>query len=251
MNKIIADHWRGLDFYKPTSDPRGHVLIAGAGAIGSYVAFGLLRMGVRRVTVVDFDKVEQHNLPNQFFAEEGLVGDVYKVTALSRTIKFMMPNADIRIFPLRIEAYLETEDYANTSFSAVVSAVDDMNVRKWMFQKLQHIPLFLDSRTGGLYTNIYAVITASEMAVKYYEESLHSNEEAVPLSCSGQAIIDASMATAAELIARYRTYTMSKRLQAICTFHDYKIGQAYGMKYYNNSESQIDDLNPKIHEVGE
>ena len=249
MSKIVADHWRGLDFYKPATDPYGHILIAGAGAIGSYVAYGLLRMGVKRITVVDFDKVEPHNLPNQFFAEDGLVEEVYKTSALTRTITFMMPDAKLTTFPLRVEAYAETEHYKSSSFTAVVSAVDNMDVRKWMFDRFKHIPLFLDSRTGGLFANVYSIIRGNEIAEKYYEKSLYSNEEAVPLPCSGQAVVDVSMAVSAELIARYRTFALHKKLLAIHTFHDYKIGQAYGMSYYANSGQTLQSLDNTVHEV--
>lgn len=231
MPKLVADHWRGLDFYKPDLDKDCNVLIVGAGSIGSYTAFGLARMGVKRITVVDYDMVEAHNLPNQFFSEDGMEESILKVTALARTIKMIIPSAEIKTFPMKIENFSQTDEYKSVRWTTIICAVDDMNVRKWMFENLRGWNLYLDARVGGLFANIYS-ISIKEYAFDYYRASLHSNEEAAQLPCSGQSIVDVSFAVSAELIGRYRTYAMSKRLPAIHTFHDYKIGQAYGMSFY-------------------
>ena len=78
MNNLNPDFWRQTDFYKPTEDKRS-CLVVGAGAEGSWVTYGLARMGVKDITVIDFDKVEAHNLPNQFFAESLAEPDIFKV----------------------------------------------------------------------------------------------------------------------------------------------------------------------------
>ena len=43
------------------------ILIIGAGSIGSYTTLALSKMGAVLLTVVDFDEIEEHNIPNQFF----------------------------------------------------------------------------------------------------------------------------------------------------------------------------------------
>ncbi len=45
------------------------VVVIGAGATGSFAALSLAKMGVRNITVYDFDTVEEHNLPNQFYRQ--------------------------------------------------------------------------------------------------------------------------------------------------------------------------------------
>ena len=56
------------------------IVLCGAGALGSHLAEHLLRQGVRLLTVIDFDRVEQHNLGTQSYE----VGDIgaFKVDAL-------------------------------------------------------------------------------------------------------------------------------------------------------------------------
>jgi len=56
------------------------LVICGAGAVGSNLANNLVRQGLRRVTVIDSDRVEAHNVGTQIYAE----GDVgaFKVEVL-------------------------------------------------------------------------------------------------------------------------------------------------------------------------
>ena len=56
------------------------IVLCGAGALGSHLAEHLLRQGVRQLTVIDFDRVEQHNLGTQSY-EEGDIG-AFKVDSL-------------------------------------------------------------------------------------------------------------------------------------------------------------------------
>ena len=58
------DYWRQLDIFDPMKF-NAPVVIIGAGALGGWVANVLTKSGVRDLTVYDFDKVEEHNLPNQ------------------------------------------------------------------------------------------------------------------------------------------------------------------------------------------
>lgn len=56
------------------------IVLCGAGALGSHLAEHLLRQGARQLTVIDLDRVEQHNLGTQSY-EEGDIG-AFKVDAL-------------------------------------------------------------------------------------------------------------------------------------------------------------------------
>lgn len=58
--------------------------MGGAGAVGSHLVDNLARQGVRRLTVIDFDRVESHNIGTQIYTE----GDVgaFKVEALQAQV---------------------------------------------------------------------------------------------------------------------------------------------------------------------
>jgi len=55
------------DFQLDKSNYDSRVLVAGAGAIGNYVAFNLAVSGFSRIDVVDFDEIEDTNLARQIF----------------------------------------------------------------------------------------------------------------------------------------------------------------------------------------
>jgi sulfur carrier protein ThiS adenylyltransferase len=74
--------------------------IAGTGGIGSNVAFQLVRAGVKRLKIVDFDRIEVSNLNRQFyFADQ--VGQA-KAPALMENLKRIDPTADLEALVMRL-----------------------------------------------------------------------------------------------------------------------------------------------------
>lgn len=63
---------------------RTHVVLIGCGGLGSEVGHGLVRKGVGRLTLLDFDTVELSNLPRQLFGPEDLGQN--KALALARNL---------------------------------------------------------------------------------------------------------------------------------------------------------------------
>lgn len=75
---------------------RSHVVIVGAGALGSFQAALLARAGVGRLTVVDRDFVERSNLQRQIlFTDEDARRGLPKALAAERALAAM--NPDIRV----------------------------------------------------------------------------------------------------------------------------------------------------------
>ena len=56
------------------------MVVCGAGAVGSNLVDNLLRQGFRQVTVIDFDRVEAHNVGTQTYAESDV--GAFKVEVL-------------------------------------------------------------------------------------------------------------------------------------------------------------------------
>ncbi len=50
------------------------IVICGAGAIGSNLAVNLVRMGVTKLTLIDKDRVEQHNIGTQVYGVDDIGG---------------------------------------------------------------------------------------------------------------------------------------------------------------------------------
>ena len=86
---------------------RLHYGIVGVGSVGALVAEALVRMGVARVTLIDFDSVKEHNLDRLAYAT---VADIsrLKVEVASEILRqhATAENIEIRPFPVSITAEL-------------------------------------------------------------------------------------------------------------------------------------------------
>lgn len=75
--------------------------IAGAGGLGSNCALNLVRSGLKRLVVVDFDNVELSNLNRQFYFMDQ--AGQPKVTALKSNLLRINPDLEIIVFQEKIE----------------------------------------------------------------------------------------------------------------------------------------------------
>lgn len=233
-----TDHWRGLDFYKPSSD-KNKVLIVGCGHTGSFLAYGLARLGVKKITVCDHDKVEPHNLPNQFYAESLLKdfdeenNTILKVVALKKSIELMVNGVEIEMIMNKVQ---DTPEEVLSSFNVVIFGVDSMSTRQWLWSFYKDkANLIIDPRTGGEFARVFAIKPNDILARGYYETTLHGDSDAVDLPCTGRAVIDVAMNVAGECVQRYRKF-VSDKLLAMETFHDYAIGNHGIMNTYSVRE---------------
>lgn len=71
-----------------------HVVVFGLGGVGSYVVEGLVRAGIGKFTLIDFDKVDVSNINRQIIATTKTVGR-YKVDVEEERIKEINPNAKV------------------------------------------------------------------------------------------------------------------------------------------------------------
>ena len=62
---------KSYDYFQPEKDD-ARVHIIGCGSVGSTVAENLVRMGVTKLTLWDFDTVEAHNIVNQMFRQKDI-----------------------------------------------------------------------------------------------------------------------------------------------------------------------------------
>lgn len=79
-----------------------HFFIAGAGGLGSNVAMMLVRAGVKTLTIMDYDKIEEANINRQFYFRDQ-VGRI-KVDALKENLLRINPNIRISVKQAKITA---------------------------------------------------------------------------------------------------------------------------------------------------
>ena len=99
--------------------------IAGAGGLGSNCAMHLVRSGVRHITIVDFDVVNESNLNRQFFFRDQI--GQKKVEAIKENLLRIEPDADIRAVDMRLDASSAREIFADCGI--VVEAFDAVDAK--------------------------------------------------------------------------------------------------------------------------
>jgi molybdopterin/thiamine biosynthesis adenylyltransferase len=123
------DLTKHLEFFNPdTVTSRVHII--GCGAIGSNLAIMLARIGINRMSLYDFDTVDEHNITNQAYDTKDL--KLKKVECLAEKLLKINPEMDILLFhdgyeiknPPRISGY-------------VFLAVDSIELRQQIAKQLQ------------------------------------------------------------------------------------------------------------------
>ena len=183
------------EFFQPEKDDT-RIHIIGCGSVGSTVAENLARCGVRKMTLWDFDNVEEHNIVNQMFTQKHV--GMPKVEAL-RDILFDI-NPEIKDY---IE--LKPEGWQGKQLSGyVILAVDSIDIRKDFFQKHKDSPYIkavFDFRTSLTSAQHYAADWSNyKMKDNLWRSMDFTHEEAAdetPVSACG---ITLGVATTVRLI---------------------------------------------------
>ena len=103
---------------------KARVIIFGVGGVGSWCAEGLVRSGVRHLTIVDSDRICITNVNRQLMATVKTVGQV-KVDALKAHLLEINPKAEITAIQ-RIYCAGTAEEFNLDEYDYVVDAVDSL-----------------------------------------------------------------------------------------------------------------------------
>ena len=105
-----------------------HIVMVGAGGIGSHVAAALLRKGIGRLTLLDDDRVERKNLTRQLFSRHD-VGK-YKAVRLGRQLaRNGLFRSTIHAHPRRFQELVERGQHL-TNASVFICGVDNNPTRR-------------------------------------------------------------------------------------------------------------------------
>ena len=94
--------------------------IAGAGGLGSNCAAHLVRAGLKRLVIADFDVVSESNLNRQFFFRDQLGRK--KVDALSENLRRIEPDLDLVLHDVRLTPANAQPAFGNCQI--IVEALD-------------------------------------------------------------------------------------------------------------------------------
>lgn len=159
------------------------IKIIGAGAIGSFVALQLAKMGFEDITVWDHDTVDTVNMNCQFYRFKDIGKP--KVIALQQLIEDFT-NVKIKACHGKWQPY--TEDGG-----VFIVAVDSMETRKEIFAAIKdncfNAKYIIDPRMGAEDALMYTINPFSEKDCTTYEKVLYSDKDSVQERCTAKSTI--------------------------------------------------------------
>lgn len=116
--------WLGDEGQKLLSD--SHVVICGVGGAGSLVALNMRGLGLRKITLIDHDRIEKSNL-NRLPGATLKDVNCYKVNVIKRMIEDVSPTTDVEVIAERVQG--DNAAKAISSGDVIISAVDSFSTR--------------------------------------------------------------------------------------------------------------------------
>lgn len=166
-----------IDFFNPSELVGKEINIIGVGAVGSYIALQLSKLGIRNLTIWDFDTVEEHNITNQVYTQLDL--GKRKVDALELHLKASNPNINI----------IKKGKYTNQKLSGIVfMEVDSVELRHDIAiinQLNDEIELLIDGRIGLETGQVHTVDWSNDEEVDQYIDKTDFKDDEVDVPRSG------------------------------------------------------------------
>jgi molybdopterin/thiamine biosynthesis adenylyltransferase len=134
-----------IDGWKQDKVQKATVLVAGVGALGSFITTNLTLTGVGHLIIVDMDTIEVSNLNRQLLFRKADVRK-YKAEIAAKRLRKMNPEVNITPLPKKIENINRT--YYKKA-DVIVAGLDTFPARRWLNSLAVHLkkPLI----TGGMY----------------------------------------------------------------------------------------------------
>ena len=190
----IASFIRQQDVLPVEKLREAKITLIGAGAVGSFTALTLAKMGIGRLEIYDGDTVEPHNLPNQWYRLSDLGKS--KVDAIKAILE-AFSDTEVVCHPVNF--------IAQPVEGIVVSAVDSMDARLRIWKHIKNnrkVTVYLDTRMGAEVGKVLAVRPSDPLSVADYQTDLYPSSEAIQAPCTAKATVYCAAGLAAFLAAK-------------------------------------------------
>lgn len=203
-----VDYKRQSAIASPRLMAETSVAICGMGTVGSNSAYQLARLGTKVFHLIDFDKVEAHNLPSQQF----FLTDIgrYKAEAARDQIIGITNDADIE---LTLDPLAGGEDLGA---DVVILGVDNMQARRDIFDLSAHmipsVKRVIDVRMAGNHMQVFSIDPCNESEVEKYRLFDFNDEDAHELPCGGESVSYVGAMSGAMVANVVRQHVMGERV---------------------------------------
>jgi molybdopterin-synthase adenylyltransferase len=172
------------------------VSVIGVGAIGRQVAWQLAALGVRRLTLVDFDFVEPTNVTTQGYlaADIGLS----KVQATARAVRQIDSAIEVSPVEDRYRPHLSVGD-------VVFCCVDSISARAAIWRAVNNrCQCWIDGRMLGEVMRILTI--ADERGRSHYATTLFEQHEAHTGACTARGVIYTAAIAAGLMVHQFTRF---------------------------------------------
>ena len=149
------------------------VVIVGLGGLGGMIANGLVRLGVRRLVLIDHDRFEKSNLNRQLFCTQETLG-MKKVYVAEEALRLINPEVDIKVYADRFETLTPSVfDHADL----IVDALDNIPL-KLQLERIasRHEKPLMHGAIGGWYGQLGISMPGTRLLEQYYRSKTEGIE---------------------------------------------------------------------------
>lgn len=190
FDNVFMSRFVGAPWASSVADKE--VLVAGMGGIGSWASLLIARLGVKKLTLIDFDTIEKHNLSGQFYGKSQV--GLHKTAGIKDSIDNYADNVGVETRSIIID-----ENFPVSSIPEItICGFDNMEARKIMFKKWKErvasVPerqkkfyLFVDGRLSINTLQVFSFTGEDKFYIKEYEKKyLFSDDDADATMCSAK-----------------------------------------------------------------
>lgn len=131
-----------------------HVMVIGLGGVGSFAAESIVRSGVGKVTLVDFDEICITNFNRQLHSLQGRVGEK-KADVMAERLRKINPQALIHSIPkfynarFSDEIFEETKSTHGKQVDYVIDAIDSVTPKCHLLERCRKEGIRIITSTGS------------------------------------------------------------------------------------------------------
>lgn len=204
--KVVADLYR-LASIEGEATRRLQTIdctVIGLGAIGRPVSHLLATLGIGKLQLIDFDKVERSNLRTQGYSPADL-GEA-KVEAAAATIRRLNPALAISTVEGRFRPALPVGQ-------AVFCCVDSIAARSAIWRAIgPQVPFWVDGRLSG---DVLRVLTAcNQPSREHYATTLVGTPNGVSNSCATNGSLAAANMAASLMVHQFTRWACGAAIDA-------------------------------------
>jgi len=206
-----------------------HILVVGAGGLGSAAAPYLAAAGIGHITLVDHDQVELTNLQRQIMHSEKNIG---KSKVVSGKEFLHQLNSNIHIETIEANVSTSLLDELLPSVDAVLDCTDNFATRHLINASCVKHQIALVSGSALRFDGQVSVFDPNNTASPCYACIFSPDEEFEEVSCS-------SMGIYAPLVGIIGAIQAAQALQVVIGFGESLVGR---MLLWNARSTQIDEF---------